>query len=302
MRAGSLGERMGRVMRVERPQGLDLQLLKKGEFSAVRMTNLAPNHGFVGPLPREDAFLLSLQFREFTAHDLWVETRSVKTQPSPVGTFTSVDLRTEVQAYIRDPFDSLHLYIQQNALRALVEEEGLRTVDELRVGAGVVVNDPVVRNLGAALLPALAEPQAAAALFVEHVAIALHLHLAQKYGSSVLPARPVRGTLAPWQERRAKEFMLASMGGDATLTELARECGLSRSHFARAFKATTGLSPHRWLQARRVERARDMLIASSIPLGEIARQLGFADQSHFTRVFRRSLGETPRAWRRTRSG
>jgi AraC family transcriptional regulator len=291
---------MRRVMRLENSQALEVQLLKKCDFSVARMTNLRPNHGMVGPLPREDAFLLSLQLRDFVAHDLWVAGRPVRTEPAPAGTFRLLRLREEAAAFLRDPFDSLHFYIYKSSLRAITEEEEAREVEDFGVPPGNAYDDPVVRNLGAAILPALAAPVAAPALFVEHVSIALHLHLAQKYGRIALRPRPARGKLAPWQERRAKELMIAGIRGEATLAELARECGLSRSHFARAFKATTGSSPHRWLQARRVERASELLEHSSMPVGEIARQLGFADQSHFTRVFRRSIGETPRAWRRQR--
>jgi AraC-like DNA-binding protein len=287
-------------MRLEDTQALEVQLLKKCDFSAARMTRLTPNHGMVGPLPSEEAYLLSLQLRDFVAHDLWVGGRPVRTEPAPAGTFRLLHLREETAAFLRDPFDSVHFYIYRESLRTITEEEEARAVEDFGVPPGNAYDDPVVRNLGAAILPALATPQAAPALFVEHVSIALHVHLAQKYGRVRLRPRPARGKLAPWQERRAKELMIAGIRGEATLTELARECGLSRSHFARAFKATTGSSPHRWLQARRVERASELLENSTIPVGEIARQLGFADQSHFTRVFRRSIGETPRAWRRQR--
>ena len=84
------------------------------------------------------------------------------------------------------------------------------------------------------------------------------------------------------------------------LQELAQACRLSVSYFARAFRISTGLPPHRWLLHRRVERAKDLLAGTGLSLSEIALSCGFADQSHFTRIFCQMVGATPAAWRRDR--
>jgi AraC family transcriptional regulator len=110
----------------------------------------------------------------------------------------------------------------------------------------------------------------------------------------------VRGGLAPWQVRRAKEMLMARLDGEITLEELADECELSRSHFARAFRKTTGRPPHRWLVEQRIERAKDMLLKSDLPLAEIALLCGFSDQSHLSKVFAGALGAPPGEWRRFR--
>ncbi|MEI9986052.1 MAG: AraC family transcriptional regulator [Aliidongia sp.] len=96
--------------------------------------------------------------------------------------------------------------------------------------------------------------------------------------------------------------MIARLDEDIALEEIARECGLSRSHFLRAFKRTAGLPPHRWLMAQRVERAKELLLGTTTSLSAIAAACGFADQSHFTRVFSRIVGTTPGAWQRDRKG
>jgi AraC family transcriptional regulator len=114
--------------------------------------------------------------------------------------------------------------------------------------------------------------------------------------------RALRGGLAPWQQRRARELIDARLDGGLPLAELAWACRLSVRHFARAFRQSTGQSPHRWLTARRLERARRLLEGSSRSLSEIAGACGFASQSHFTRVFTRRVGRSPGAWRRDRRG
>ena len=113
-------------------------------------------------------------------------------------------------------------------------------------------------------------------------------------------ARSVLGGLAPWQFRRAEVLLLDEVRAERSLAEVAESCGLSAGHFARAFRATTGLPPHRWLVRRRVERAQELLEVSNLSLSEIALTCGFFDQSHLTRVFRSVAGASPGAWRRQR--
>jgi AraC family transcriptional regulator len=115
------------------------------------------------------------------------------------------------------------------------------------------------------------------------------------------PRRPtVRagGGLSGWQLRRVTDFMTEHTAEDLALDELAALVDLSAKHFARAFRQSTGMPPHRWLIERRVDCARALLVESDLNLAEIALACGFADQSHFTATFRKSVGVTPGAYRR----
>ena len=104
--------------------------------------------------------------------------------------------------------------------------------------------------------------------------------------------------MASWQERRAKEVLAADPTGATRLADVSAAVGLSLSHFVRAFRRSTGVTPHAWLQRHRVELAKDLLRRRDYSLADIAVACGFANQSHFTRVFSRSVGMTPGAWRR----
>jgi AraC family transcriptional regulator len=158
------------------------------------------------------------------------------------------------------------------------------------------VDDPIVRALTSTLYPALDRPDQANRLFIDWTMLALGCHIAQTYGG--LETLPARGGLAPWQERRAKEIIEASLNGEVPLGQLARECGLSTSYFARAFKNTVGIPPHQWLLHRRIETAMRLLRNRQFSLPEVALACGFSDQSHFSRVFTRFSGTSPGAWRR----
>jgi len=111
-------------------------------------------------------------------------------------------------------------------------------------------------------------------------------------------SRPVRGGLAPWQERRAKEVLRANLKGGVLLKEVARECGLSVSHFSHAFRRTLGVAPHKWLIEQRIVLSKEKLLDDGLPLSDVAAECGFTDQSHLTREFRRTVGVSPGAWRR----
>ena len=160
------------------------------------------------------------------------------------------------------------------------------------------VNDAKIAGLGGTILPALSDPQQANRLFVDHIALAVGIHVAQTYGGMRPVPHPARGGLAPWQERRAKEILSANLDGSMPLKDVARECRLSVSHFSRAFRRTMGVAPHNWLLTRRIEVAKEKLRNSRLSLLEVALACGFADQSHLTRVFTGMVGVSPGAWRR----
>lgn len=94
--------------------------------------------------------------------------------------------------------------------------------------------------------------------------------------------------------RLAHEYIVENLSERVTLDDLAQVIGLSRFHFARQFRRSTGESPMRYVQRCRVEYAKGLLRHSELLLTEIAVNVGFCDQSHFSRSFRKLVGMTPR--------
>ncbi|UHC14650.1 AraC family transcriptional regulator [Methylobacterium currus] len=109
--------------------------------------------------------------------------------------------------------------------------------------------------------------------------------------------RPVKGGLAPAVRRRVAELIEARLAEALTLEVLADAAGLSTFHFAKMFKASFGLAPHRYVTERRIARAKGLLEEGRTSLAGIALACGFASQSHFTRRFAQATGLTPAAWR-----
>jgi AraC family transcriptional regulator len=122
--------------------------------------------------------------------------------------------------------------------------------------------------------------------------------LAVLFTSPQTRIKAVQGGLTRWQLRKAVDYMGANLLEDIRLSELARIAGLSPSHFARAFKVSIGLSPHRWLVEQRIHRAKRLMAKERKPISVASDLAGFASQSHFTKAFRRVTGTTPGLWLR----
>lgn len=105
------------------------------------------------------------------------------------------------------------------------------------------------------------------------------------------------GGLATWRESLVKKLILKRLNESIEVTELAHACSLSRSHFSRAFKRTTGLSPQDWIRHQRIDQAKQLIKDTRLSLTQISLDCGFSDQAHFCNTFSRSEGITPLAWR-----
>lgn len=212
------------------------------------------------------------------------------------GRVSVVDLRDAPHCRLRGPFDSLHYYVPSRALDEFAREHGASRVATLAWHGGP--QDPYLSTLSNLVLAAVDEDRVANDLFLDQLGLSLLAHFAQAYGGMRLRSAATEGGLAPWQERRAKEMMRARFASRLTMVAVAAECRLTASHFARAFRKSTGVAPHKFLSDLRVEEAKRVMATTKLPLADIALICGFGDQSYFTRVFTRAVGCSPGAWRR----
>ncbi|WP_164919607.1 helix-turn-helix domain-containing protein [Hansschlegelia zhihuaiae] len=125
------------------------------------------------------------------------------------------------------------------------------------------------------------------------------LHVVRRY--SGLGQRAVmagHGRLSAVKLQMAVDFITGNMGLPLRVADVAQYVSMSQFAFARAFKTSTGLSPHQFLTQARVERAQDLLGTGEQSISHIANSVGFVDQSHLTTQFRRAFGVTPARYRR----
>jgi AraC family transcriptional regulator len=118
-----------------------------------------------------------------------------------------------------------------------------------------------------------------------------------------LPASParrthLRGGLSPAALRRVQLFVEANLHRPIHLNGLAARAALSPYHFARAFRQSAGTTPRAFIESRRIERAKQLLVESTCALADVALEAGFGTQSRLTTVFRQRTGFTPAAFRR----
>ena len=210
-------------------------------------------------------------------------------------TVSVLDLREPVECAIRGDVDAVQYYIPRAALDAFARDNDARPVSTLAWCRRTP--DPVAASLSRLLIPALHGDGPTDDLFVEQLCLGLLAHVACAYGG-MQPVTPATGGLAAWQERRAREIMHARFATRLTITGIARECGLTASHFARAFRRSTGQRPHEYLTALRIGHAKELMCNSDLPLSDVALLCGFGDQSYFTRTFTREVGTSPGLWRR----
>ena len=118
-------------------------------------------------------------------------------------------------------------------------------------------------------------------------------------GSRPAARAMARGGLSGWQQKKVAGFIDAHLADDVRLSTLAGLVDFSPFHFARAFKRSFGMPPHRYHIGRRIERAKTLLAEPAISVTEIALTLGFAETSSFSATFRRTTGVSPSEYRRS---
>ncbi len=195
--------------------------------------------------------------------------------------------------------DSLVVLLPQKSVAKCLAESchGL-PIDFGRLHCGTF-DDAFISAVGERLWQEASKGDALGTLFVDQAVRSLLLAMRRAAGD-VVTFTPTRGGLAAWQQKRVCDFLQADLTADLGLADLAELLGLSAEHFCRAFKASTGLPPHAWLVARRVERARELLETTGLSVEEIAAQVGYAEPSHLARMFRRAHGVSPTQYRRER--
>lgn len=197
---------------------------------------------------------------------------------------------------IPKPVDVVQLYLPRTTLKRVADEaEAGSPADLLERTAHP---DPVTSRLLLSAADVLEGNEALDTLFRQQLMDLLATRLLVAHSGSPNMIVPTRGGLAPKTLLRAIERLRSDSDADVSLAALAAEAGLSRFHFCRAFKDSTGLSPHAWLRQHRLEQAMNMLRDSEVSVVSIAATLGYSSQTAFAAAFRKLTGESPSDWRR----
>jgi AraC family transcriptional regulator len=256
------------------------------------MESAAPKGKRTAPAAQEISVAMALS--DFSAR--WRGSEGLQSQAVPAGTISICELNQSKTFDFRNDVRFGIVLLQKNALDRIGRESGF-IIPELQ--ARETIDGPILRSLVEVLLHEKNEGFQNGTLFTDSVSNAFASHLLHHYSVSPPSRQNSVGGSGPSVLRRCKDLMEANIESDIRLGDLAREAGMSSSHFIRSFRETTGQTPYQFLLHQRVKRAQSLMRDPRASLTEVALASGFADQHHLARVFRRITRMTPSGYRRS---
>jgi AraC family transcriptional regulator len=222
--------------------------------------------------------------------------KSVAIGTARSGVVTIIPAGSSARWDIPGPVDVVQLYLPHSTLARVAGQANTEAPAELLERTGHP--DPVTSRLLISASDAMVGDAALDTLFRHQLTDLLATRLLAAHAGAPITFQPMLGGLSPTTLRRAIERLRSDSDTDVSLAALAADADLSRFHFCRAFKESTGLSPHAWLRQHRLEQAMNMLRESDDSVVSIAAALGYSSQTAFAAAFRKLTGETPSDWRR----
>ena len=192
-------------------------------------------------------------------------------------------------------FDFLLFTIPAETIDRIAGDRAPRIHATLRRSFPLYGRDEVVLQLARNMLEAADSERAFALQFADGLAFSLVAHLLDRYADGPYESRCLG--LSPHSLRRVRQFISGHLAEPLSVENLASVAGLSDSHFAHSFRASTGLPPHQFIRAMRIERAQQLLRETEQSIAAIAIDCGFKDASHFARVFKTTAGVSPKRFR-----
>ncbi|MEH2513756.1 AraC family transcriptional regulator [Nitrobacteraceae bacterium AZCC 1564] len=226
--------------------------------------------------------------------------KSLATGTARSGVVTIIPAGSSARWDIDGSVNVVQLFLPHGTLERVATEAGKRGLINLAERTGHP--DPVTSRLLVSAADVIDGNEALDTLFRQQLTDLLATRLLAAHTGLPPAYQPALGGLSPSVLRRAIERLRSDSDVDVSLAALASEAGLSRFHFCRAFKESTGLSPHSWLRQYRLEQAMNLLRDPNNSVAAVAAALGYASQTAFAAAFRKLTGETPSDWRRRTSG
>jgi AraC family transcriptional regulator len=195
-----------------------------------------------------------------------------------------------------DEYEYLSVDFSPNYLSKMALEMNLSPRIELKEAVSAK-KDMLIQQLSLAFLDEAEKKESSSRLYAESIAHTLMFHLIKNYTTADFQEKSFSGGISGNKLRRVTDFINDHLEQDLTLSEIAQVANLSHFHFARAFRKTMGITPQQYITNRRIEKAKELLAKSNLPIVEVGFQTGFKNQSHFTTLFRKFTSLTPKIWR-----
>src|SRR5499427_9165094 len=218
--------------------------------------------------------------------------------PPPAGSISLMPAGNPARVRSSGCKDELHIFLEPGLVARVAAEAFDLDPARLTVPPLDGLDLPQLRAAMGAVDAELTASGAGGRLAAESLANVLAVHLIRHVSAPREPARRRDGTLPRARLRAVVEYIEEHLDAGPTLEQMAAIAHLSPNYFAWQFKRATGLPPHQYVIARRVERAKQFLqTESDFSLAEVAAHAGFSDQSQFSHHFKRLIGVTPGQFR-----
>jgi AraC family transcriptional regulator len=191
----------------------------------------------------------------------------------------------------------VHVHLDPRLISRVAAEAFDLDPDRVEMPAHAALTAPAIEAALRTIDSELSSGAPGGRLLVESLGNVLAVHLIRHAMGGAPGGHQPRGGLPRRKLRVAIEYIEDHLDSEIALEDLAAAVHLSAFHFARLFKASTGLPPHQYVIARRIERAKQLLRDDDLSLAQVAARVGFWDQGHFTRHFKRLVGVTPGRFR-----
>jgi len=218
--------------------------------------------------------------------------------PPPVGSIVVVPAGSCVRVRWQGSLDVLLIYLEPSLVARVAAESFESDPTRTAVPPLDGLNVPELRSAMLAVDAELRAGGRGGPQLAESLATILCVHLIRHITGPHQRTPSPDGVLPRCKLHSVIKYITENLDGSPTLEQMAAVAHLSTYHFARQFRAATGLAPYQYVIVRRVERAQELLREEDdLGLGEVAFRAGFSDQSHFSSHFKRIVGVTPRQFR-----
>lgn len=209
----------------------------------------------------------------------------------------SVCLYTVPQIWWRweQPADTVHLALEPSLIERVAKECNISGT--VALDHRLVLFDPVLFNFAMLFKTELQTGGIGGQIYIESLTTALVVHLLRHYRGSTSTLKIDDCPLSQTQLNDIRAFVEAHLGDNFTVADMAAIAHFSPAHFARAFKSTVGQPPHRYVMQQRIEKAKQLLAITRLPITEVGLSVGFQNKSHFAAQFHKFVGVSPKVYR-----
>lgn len=299
-RTESYAQFMASRFHVAQPTGEASGVVGRGHrFQIARVTSPRPMKEPTSRFRTADSLIVSVSLCEipYRSYEFWTEDKARDVPKLTPFTVSLTDLKSTPVSLVHTPFDYLHYDLPRKGVEDVAADLNVGQVTHFR--CFLAEQDLFVAQLSRLVLRDAFSNTGCDDLEMDRLGLLLSAHLLQNYAGIIRIPERRRSGLAPWQKKRATEFVRANFHREVHLAEVAAICSISPSHFARSFRLSFGMPITKWVSQVKLQHAMDLLREAQHSLEAVASSCGFAGQSTFTRWFTKGVGTSPGEWRRS---